>query len=67
MLDDDVIVNVVVPSLVGSCVEVAVIVAVPAPDGENTPPAVIVPPVAVQLTAVLKAPLPDTVATHVEV
>ena len=40
---------------------------VPVPDGVNTPPAVIVPPVAVQVTAVLKAPVPETVAEHVEV
>jgi len=40
---------------------------VPVPDGVNTPPAVMVPPVAVQVTALLKAPVPDTVAEHVEV
>jgi len=40
---------------------------VPMPDGENTPPAVMVPPVAVQETAVLKAPVPATVAEQVEV
>ena len=39
----------------------------PAPDGVNTPLWVIVPPVAVQVTAVLKVPVPLTVATHVDV
>jgi hypothetical protein len=37
------------------------------PEGVKTPPAVIVPPVAVQVTALLKAPVPDTVAEQVEV
>ena len=46
-------VTVVDPNFVVSCLDVAVIVAVPAPDGVNTPPAVIVPPVAVQFTAEL--------------
>ena len=40
---------------------------VPVPEGINTPPAVIDPPVAVQVTALLKAPVPDTVAEQVEV
>lgn len=40
---------------------------VPVPDGVNTPPAVMVPPVAVQVTAVLYDPVPVTVAEHVEV
>jgi len=35
------------------CAELAVHVAVPAPDGVNTPEEVIVPPVAVQVTAEL--------------
>jgi hypothetical protein len=47
--------------------EWAVHVPVPAPDGVNTPPEVIVPPVAVQVTAELYAPVPTTVATHVDV
>ncbi len=34
----------------------------PGPEGVKTPESVMVPPVAVQLTAVLKFPLPDTVA-----
>ena len=42
-------------------------VAVPVPDGEKTPPDVMVPPVAVQVTAELKAPVPATVAAHVDV
>ena len=37
------------------------------PDGVNTPPVVIVPPVAVHVTAALKAPVPVTVATQVAV
>jgi hypothetical protein len=37
------------------------------PEGVNTPPAVIVPPVAVHVTALLKVPVPDTVAEQVEV
>ena len=41
------------PDLVESSVEVAVTVAVPAAEGVNTPVAVIVPFVAVQLTAEL--------------
>ena len=40
---------------------------VPVPDGVKTPPAVIVPPVAVHVTALLKVPVPDTVAEQVEV
>jgi hypothetical protein len=41
------------PDFVVSCVEVAVMVAVPVPLGVNTPAEVIVPPVADQVTAVL--------------
>lgn len=40
---------------------------VPVPDGVKTPPAVIVPPIAVQVTALLKPPVPETVAEQVEV
>jgi hypothetical protein len=50
-----------------SCVEVAVIVAVPAAVGVNIPKDVIVPPVAAQVTAELYAPVPCTVAVQVEV
>ena len=39
----------------------------PVPDGVNTPDCVIVPPVAVQVTVLLYAPVPVTVATHCEV
>ena len=53
------------PDLVESCVEVAVIVAVPAPAGVKTPADVIVPPLAVQLTAELKLPVPVTLAVQV--
>lgn len=42
-------------------------VAVPAPDGVKAPPEVMLPPVAVQVTALLYAPVPLTVATHVDV
>jgi hypothetical protein len=41
------------PDLVESWVDVAVMVAVPAPEGVNTPADVAVPPVADQLTAEL--------------
>jgi hypothetical protein len=41
------------PDLVGSCVEVAVQVEVPALVGVSTPVEVILPPVAVQVTALL--------------
>lgn len=47
-----------------ACVDVAVQVPVPVPDGVNTPDCVIVPPVAVQVTLLLYAPVPATVATH---
>jgi hypothetical protein len=47
--------------------ELAVQVPVPMPDGVKIPPEVIVPPVAVQVTAELNAPVPVTVATQVEV
>jgi hypothetical protein len=47
--------------------ELAVQVAVPAPDGVNTPTDVMVPPVAVHVTAELNAPVPKTVAVQVEV
>ena len=40
---------------------------VPAPEGVKMPPDVIVPPAAVQVTAVLYAPVPVTVATQVAV
>ena len=50
-----------------ACVELAVQVPVPAPDGVNTPPEVIVPPVAVQVTAELYAPVPVTVAEQAAV
>jgi hypothetical protein len=46
---------------------VAVQVPVPVPDEVKTPLCVIVPPVAVQITAELYAPVPATVATHVAV
>jgi hypothetical protein len=55
------------PDLVASCVEVAVMVAVPVPVGVKTPDALIVPPVAPQVTAELNAPVPCTVAVHVDV
>ena len=51
-------VTVPVPNFVASCVEVAVMVAVPAPVGVKTPEEVIVPPVAAQVTAELNAPVP---------
>jgi len=50
-----------------ACAELAMQVAVPTPLGVRTPPVVIVPPVAVQVTAELYAPVPNTVAEHVAV
>ena len=47
------IVTVAEPDLDVSCTEVAVIVALPVPDGVNTPPGVMLPPVAVHVTALL--------------
>jgi hypothetical protein len=41
--------------------------AEPAPDGVKTPEEVIVPPVAVHVTALLNAPVPATVAEQVDV
>jgi len=40
---------------------------VPVPEGVKTPAPVMVPPVAVHVTALLKAPVPVTVAEQVEV
>jgi hypothetical protein len=40
---------------------------VPAPEGVKTPPGVIVPPVALHVTALLNVPVPVTVAAHTEV
>ena len=59
--------TVAVPNFVASCTEVAVIVAVPVPAGVNTPPLEIDPPVAVQVTALLKLPVPATVAVQADV
>jgi hypothetical protein len=56
-----------VPDFVPSCVEVALIVAVPAPLGVKIPAEVTVPPVADQDTAELNAPVPCTVAAHEDV
>ncbi len=53
--------------LVLSCVDVAVQVPVPTPEGVNTPPDVIVPPVALHVTFLLKAPVPLTFARQVAV
>ena len=47
--------------------ELAVQLALPTPEGVKTPAVVIVPPVAVQVTAELYAPIPLTVALHCEV
>ncbi|MGA3371217.1 MAG: hypothetical protein ABSC48_05595 [Terracidiphilus sp.] len=58
------------PDLVVSCVEVAVIVAVPAPAGVKTPALVTVPMLdglTDHVTAVLKLPVPATVAAQADV
>lgn len=47
--------------------ELALQVAVPAPDGVKRPVEVMLPPVAVQVTAELYEPVPDTVAAHCDV
>jgi hypothetical protein len=49
------------------CVELAVQLAVPPPEGVKTPSDVTVPPVADQVTSVVNAPVPVTVAAQVEV
>ena len=41
--------------------------AFPLPEGVKTPVEVMLPPVAVQVTALLKAPVPETVAVQAEV
>ena len=56
-----------VPDSEASWVEVAVITAVPVPDGVNTPEDVIVPSVEVQVTAELYDPVPCTVAAQTDV
>jgi len=56
-----------VPDFEVSCVEVAVIVAVPVPAGVNTPEVVIAPSDAAQVTAELYDPVPCTVAVQVDV
>jgi hypothetical protein len=48
-------------------VDVAVQVPVPTPEGVNTPPDVIVPPVALHVTLLLKAPVPLRFARQVAV
>lgn len=55
------------PDFEVSCVEVAVMVAVPVPAGVKTPEVVIVPSVVPQVTAELYDPVPCTVAEHVDV
>ena len=55
------------PDFVVSCVDVAVIIAVPADVGLNTPEDVIVPSVAAQATVELYAPVPCTVAEQLDV
>lgn len=58
------------PLLVVSSVEVAITVAVPAPAGVKTPELLTVPidaGLTDHVTAVLKVPVPDTVAAHAEV
>jgi hypothetical protein len=58
---------VAVPDFEVSCVEVAVMVAVPVPAGVNTPEVVIAPSDAAQVTAELYDPVPCTVAVQVDV
>ena len=58
-------VTLAVPNFVGSCVDVAVIVNVPTPEGVNTPEGVIAPLDAVKVTTELNAPVPMTVTVKV--
>jgi hypothetical protein len=60
-------VTMVLPDLLESCVDVAVIVTITTalvPGAVNTPEEVMDPALAVQLTTLLKFPVPVTVATH---
>lgn len=57
-----------VPDFVASCLLVAVTVTLPDdPGAVKSPPELIVPPLAVHCTAVLKLPVPCTCAVHCEV
>jgi hypothetical protein len=56
-----------VPDFEVSCVEVAVMVAVPVPAGVKTPEVVIAPSDAAQVAAELYDPVPCTVAVQVDV
>ena len=47
--------------------DVALQVPLPVPDGANTPPCVMEPPVALQVTLLLNVPVPLTFATQVVV
>jgi hypothetical protein len=60
----EVTVIVAVPAFVKSCVETAVMFAVPDPDGVKIPEGFTVPSVADHVTAVLNAPVPFTVEVH---
>lgn len=62
---DEFTATVAVPDFAGSCVDVAVMTALPATAGAvNDPDALIVPLVADQVTAELKLPVPWTVAEY---
>ena len=65
--DGTVTVTVAEPDLVASCVEVAMIVAVPVAEGVKTPEGEMEPSVAAHLTAEFDAPVPCTVAMQEEV
>lgn len=70
IVEGTVTVTVAAPDLVESCVEVAVTVTVPAPLGVNTPELPIVPilgGLTDHVTALLKLPVPCTVAAQVDV
>lgn len=66
-IDADPTETVAIPDFVASWTEVAVIAALPAAAGVKMPPAEIVPFVAVHVTALLKFPVPETLAMHVVV
>jgi hypothetical protein len=65
VMEEDCTVSAAVPDLVGSCVLVAVTVAVPTEAGAvKTPAALTVPLLADQATTELYVPVPFTVAVH---
>ena len=70
MVGDEATVMAAEPDLVASCVEVAVMVAIPADAGVKTPAPLTAPildGLTDQVTALLKLPAPDRLAVHADV